>query len=362
MYKRNHIDVEIERELSQCNGKCELIGSLIGGALGLIGSSGQSDAASSAASSSAAASKYATDLQKYMYDQSRQDQMPWLSTGSNALSMLSGLMGLPNQYAQYYGMSDQQLRDALLSQYTGQGKTTTNGTTNNQYSGTPLQGWGNNPILNKTKGLNNVSGSNTGTSSNTIDETGLAAQIAKIKAGLSGYDPNSPNNGSLMRNFGLSDFQTDPGYQWRMDQGMNQLQGRAAAGGGLRSGNTLKALMDYGQGQASQEYGNAYNRFNTNQTNQYNRLSNLAGLGQTASNALSNTGANYANNAGSLALNNSAIQGNALMTGANARSSAYNGIGNSLSNINFGNLFGNSSSGSNYGSGILGDVLAFGSQ
>lgn len=39
------------------------------------------------------------------------------------------------------------------------------------------------------------------------------------------------------------------------------MEGSAAARGGLFSGATGRALQDYGQGLASQEYGNAYNRF-----------------------------------------------------------------------------------------------------
>ena len=59
---------------------------------------------------------------------------------------------------------------------------------------------------------------------------------------------------------------TDPSYQWRFDQGMEGVNRGAAASGLLRSGNRLAALQDYGQGQASGEY-----------ANQFQRLSQLAG-------------------------------------------------------------------------------------
>jgi hypothetical protein len=51
-----------------------------------------------------------------------------------------------------------------------------------------------------------------------------------------------------------------PGYQFRVDEGIRSLQARAAAAGLLRTGRTLKELMDYGQNTASEEYQKVYNR------------------------------------------------------------------------------------------------------
>lgn len=100
----------------------------------------------------------------------------------------------------------------------------------------------------------------------------------------------------LTRNFSASDFQADPGYAFRMQQGQRAIERSAAARGGLDSGATLKALNDYGQGMGSQEYGNAYNRFTNDQTNRFNKLSSLAGIGQTANGQIANAGMNTANN------------------------------------------------------------------
>ncbi len=56
----------------------------------------------------------------------------------------------------------------------------------------------------------------------------------------------------------------DPSYQFRKSQGESSLQNWAAARGTLNDSGTAKALIDYGQGAASQEYQNVYNRdFNT---------------------------------------------------------------------------------------------------
>ena len=134
-------------------------------------------------------------------------------------------------------------------------------------------------------------------------------------------DPNDPNFGKYSKDFGMADYQADPGYAFRLSEGMKGLQNSAAARGLLSSGSTLKGITDYSQGMASQEYGNAYNRYQTNRANQLNPLQSLMGSGQTAANTL--TGA-----AGSLG--QGLAQGAAAMGNANA--SAYMNTGNALTN------------------------------
>lgn len=53
---------------------------------------------------------------------------------------------------------------------------------------------------------------------------------------------------------------TDPSYQWRLDQGSENINRNAAASGSLASGNVLAALQDYGQHQASTEFQNEFQR------------------------------------------------------------------------------------------------------
>jgi hypothetical protein len=52
----------------------------------------------------------------------------------------------------------------------------------------------------------------------------------------------------------------EPGYAFRSQAGQDALQRSAAAKGMLRTGGTLKDLMEYGQNFASQEYSNVFNR------------------------------------------------------------------------------------------------------
>lgn len=52
----------------------------------------------------------------------------------------------------------------------------------------------------------------------------------------------------------------DPGYKFRLGQGEQALQQSAAGRGVLRTGGTLKNILEYGQNFASQEYGNVFDR------------------------------------------------------------------------------------------------------
>lgn len=148
---------------------------------------------------------------------------------------------------------------------------------------------------------------------------------------------------SFQHNFSASDFQTDPGYQFRMQQGQQALERSAAARGGLQSGGTMKAITDYGQNFASNEYQNAYSRFTNDQSNRFNRLSSIAGLGQTANAQNGAAGQNYANNAGANAMGAANASGAAGIAGANAWGGALSSLGQtgaSLYGMNMANNWG----------------------
>ncbi len=139
--------------------------------------------------------------------------------------------------------------------------------------------------------------------------------------------------GEFSTKFSDTNWQTDPGYQFRLKEGINALNRQSAARGGLMSGAALKAATRYGQDMASQEYQNAFNRYYAERDNNLRPLQSLAGLGQTSATVLGNAAGNYANNAGNIALGNAANQGNALLTGANIRASQYGSYGNLLEKL-----------------------------
>lgn len=100
-----------------------------------------------------------------------------------------------------------------------------------------------------------------------------------------------------MRDFTANDFQQDPGYMFRMQEGQKALERSAAARGGLMSGGFAKGLEKYSQGVASQEYQNAYDRFNADRDRRFGRLATLSGQGQQATGVMSSAAQNYANGA-----------------------------------------------------------------
>lgn len=134
--------------------------------------------------------------------------------------------------------------------------------------------------------------------------------------------PRSPQFGSFMDYFGPEDFVKDPGYDFRLREGIKALDRSAAARGNLFSGSTGKALAQYGQDYGSNEFMNAYNRWNSDRDRLFNRLSGIAGTGQTSAGTIGNWGISTGQNVG-----NTLASG--ITGAANARASGYNAIGNS---------------------------------
>jgi hypothetical protein len=135
---------------------------------------------------------------------------------------------------------------------------------------------------------------------------------------------------SNYQKFGMDQFQQDPGYAFRMSEGMKGLERSAAARGGLLSGATLKGIQRYGQDLGSQEYQNAFNRYQSERSAQLNPLQSLAGVGQTTANTLGGYGQSYANQANQLGMTNAANQGNLALGMGNIRASQYGTAGSAL--------------------------------
>jgi hypothetical protein len=131
----------------------------------------------------------------------------------------------------------------------------------------------------------------------------------------------------------MQDFQADPGYGFRMSEGMKALDRQAAARGGLISGAALKAAQRYGQDLGSQEYTNAFNRYQINRANQLSPLQGLAGAGQTSANTLGSAAQNYGQNVGGIALGNAENQANQLVARGDIRAGQYGNVGKGLGAI-----------------------------
>lgn len=154
---------------------------------------------------------------------------------------------------------------------------------------------------------------------------------------------------------GQVNMMADPGYQFRLSEGLKALDRQAAARGGLISGSALKGAQRFGQDYASQEYQNAYNRALTEYQSRvqqsqigygremdkynaalqrsamgYNRLASLAGLGQTSVNQIGSAAGQYGQNVGNILGASGAAQAAGITGAANAQAAGMVGGANAL--------------------------------
>lgn len=165
--------------------------------------------------------------------------------------------------------------------------------------------------------------------------------------------PASSDFGKYTKDFSMADYQADPGYQFRLDEGQKALERSAAARGLLASGSTLKGIQRFAQGEASQEYTNAFNRYQVNRSNQLNPLQSLMGAGQSATNTLTGAAGQQGQNQATNLINAGQARASGYVGSANALSSAVGGIGNSMMQYgmmrNTGGLMGVAGSNIGYG-------------
>lgn len=139
-------------------------------------------------------------------------------------------------------------------------------------------------------------------------------QYLGIGAGGS-FNPSAPG----VAPFTAAQFQSSPGYQWQLNQGIDAIQNSAAARGGVGSGNTMKALQTYGTGLANQDWYNAMNAYTAQQQDTYNKLYGIVG-----------TGANAAANLGGFSVDTSKQVGANIIGAGNAQATGQVGSANAL--------------------------------
>lgn len=186
-------------------------------------------------------------------------------------------------------------------------------------------------------------GAKTSDISNLMRTYGLnASDINRLQNGI--FSPSAPvtidhATGKPIGPADYTNFFASPDYKFRFNQGESAVQNSAAAGpAGLYSGNTLRALTDYGQGMGANEF-----------DNWFKRQAALAGIGQAAT-----------SQAGAGALVTGANVGNLLVNQGNARASGIIGQTNSITNLvnELAKLWGSRSKGSGgFGSGLPGTTV-----
>jgi len=180
-------------------------------------------------------------------------------------------------------------------------------------------------------------------------EEGVRRQQPYYEAGVNALRQQVQRTGAMPAAFQYRPEQltTDPGYGFRLSEGLRALERSAAARGGLLGGGTGRALTRYGQAMASQEYGNAFNRALTEynalrarESEEYNRLSGIAGTGGTTAQQINAAGQQYgtqagnmltglATNLGNIGLNQAQIAGQAGIE----RAGAYGRAATQLSDV-----------------------------
>jgi hypothetical protein len=156
-----------------------------------------------------------------------------------------------------------------------------------------------------------------------------AQQAPYREAGYSALSDIAGMKPYLTKQFGQEDFQAgiDPSYNFRFQQGNLAATNLANQGGGLVGGNALQGLVNYGQGAASTEFGNAFNRFQTQRTGIYNTLASIAGIGQKAQEQTSNLAQNTAGNIGQATIGIGNAYAGGQIGAANAISGGLQGAG-----------------------------------
>ncbi len=258
----------------------------IGG--GIIASSG----AKSAANASAAASDRASQVQQDIYYQNAAALRPYQQVGlpaSNAINALLGLGGTtqqqglptaqPNQLAAY--AEPQAPRGGIYGMTDFVAKKLTNA------------------------GITDVPGAWSGASN----------------PGTGYVQTTPPQTSQQAYEDAFANYRNSTGYKFRLGEGMNAINSGYAGRGVLQSGAAMKAINDYGQNMASAEFGNYLNA-----------LGNQQALGFSATSAQAGVGQNYANNIGSIAMQNGANQANAALASSQNWANTLGSVGGIAAN------------------------------
>jgi hypothetical protein len=166
--------------------------------------------------------------------------------------------------------------------------------------------------------VNSNFGSATSALSPYANQGAAATTRMSALAGLGGFEQQQ------------SALASDPGYQFRLSQGVSALDRSAAARGMLQSGAQQKALLGYGQGLASSELGNAFQRVGAVQNNSQQAAGALANLSQNQGTTLANLATRQSSQNQNLSQNTSNALGQYTTNAGNAQAQGYQNMGSSI--------------------------------
>lgn len=131
------------------------------------------------------------------------------------------------------------------------------------------------------------------------DQKGLLDPLRATGAGaLDTLKTGTAPGGDFVKPFDAKTFDLykDPGFNWRIQQGQRGINQAQNAGGIRFSGATLKAISNYNQEAASQEWSAARQREIDDQTRAYDRTRDTANIGINATNKEVDAGGTYGTN------------------------------------------------------------------
>lgn len=269
------------------------VAAIVGIGSALIGAS----SANKAAKAQSKAADQQMQLQREMFDQTREDLGGYRDAGGLALDALMYEMGLGA--APTVGGTTTPLSIETVTTPGGGGAPSSNPMVR-FYQDTGFTLTGNRDTRDWIQ--SQADGSGTGTTQYRVN--------GQMFSTLEEAQKYANANGTTTGGTPYGGFKATPGYDFRLQSGNDSINALAGARGGLNSGATMKALADYNQGMASQEYGNYLAR-----------LSGLTDMGASAA-------------AGQAGANNAFAQGgsNALANRGNAQAAGAAGVGNALQN------------------------------
>lgn len=274
-------------------------GAIIGAVGSLAGGSMQANAAGQAANASTQAGRDQIAATLAMYNQSRNDTMPYQATGVGALNMLAQMYGLPTQAF-------------------------------NPGGGISISGG--EPAKKKKRSLfdkitdpANLAGQFGGTSYDPMGFFGKPGQELsplniQVGAGAGGGGGAQVTPGTGVADF--SAFYQTPDYLVARDEGLQGLNRLAASRGGFRSGRNDADVMRFASNLGSSAFGNFQNN-----------LFRLAGFGGQANSQLNQLGQNASNQVGNALYNAGQARSNAFLNQGQAMSNAWNGVGSSIGSM-----------------------------
>lgn len=294
-----------------------VIGGVIAGAGAIgaaaIGKSASNKAAQTAADASDRASNAAAQVQRETYAENKAALAPWQSGGLAANALINASLGIPTAAPAQAAPVQNALAQPAGLQPGG------------WYGGNLADAFtaGGSPVAGFVPSSPNLSG---GALMNEYTNwVANGAQPMQQQAQPTTQAPAPQMNAMSQKEAAdnaFNIFKNSTGYKFRVDQGMDALNSGYAGRGLIQSGAAMRAANDYGQGMASQEYGNWLNS-----------LGNQQSLGFSAASAQAGVGQGFANSLGNIYQQNGANQANAALVKGQNNAMFANTVGTSIGNI-----------------------------